>query len=220
DGYTEELCCDIGGSLPAGCTVAFARHGRARPDMQHARIPSPLPKAANQHGHVSALAATVRVQLVEHEELKVGGRPVGKMALCWPYHHVLQHDVVGQQDVRQVIQDALTGFVFFLARVFLEPQRTAGSYGGVSFEGLELAVDEGVHRVDDDGPYLLALRLVAQNVVANRNQIGKALAGARAGGYNVGFPPPCYFDGLALVMIQPDGAPVGMPEELRRGWQQ
>ena len=79
--------------------VAFACHGRgcAHANRRMARIANPRLKTAYQHRHVRALAATVRMQLIEHDELQTAAvfddLPV---EIVLPRHEQLEHHEVRQ----------------------------------------------------------------------------------------------------------------------------
>jgi len=117
------------------------------------------------------LPAPVGVQLVENEELEVLGAPNEFVALARADEHQLQHDVVGQQDVRRVREDRVAVLAAFLAcvpgegdlRVFLSEEL---------LQFADLAVRQGVHRVDDDRLDALAAA-VAEHPVDDRDDVGQ-----------------------------------------------
>jgi hypothetical protein len=63
-----------------------------------------LAGAADQHRDVGALAAAVRVQLVEHQEAQARGL-LEQRRVVWPRQDQLQHHVVGEQDVWRARDD-------------------------------------------------------------------------------------------------------------------
>ncbi len=72
-----------------------------------------------------------------------------------------------------------------------------------------LAVGQGVHRVDDDGPDAPPAAL-AQDVVHDRHDVGHALARAGAGGQHVGQARAGDADGLGLVAVREQRLPVAL----------
>ena len=89
-------------------------------------------RPAYQQGDIGALTATVGVQLVEDEEsqrLSSADQPV---SLHGPGEEVLQHDVVGQQDVWPALQDPVPGLGVLLAGVLGkgDPPLVAGDAPG------------------------------------------------------------------------------------------
>src|SRR5690606_20462284 len=68
-------------------------------------------------------------------------------------------------------------------------------------ELLELAVGQGIHRIDDDG-LNDSPRPMPQDMIHNRHDVGQALAGARTAGEYVRPPLLRLEDGLALMLMQ------------------
>jgi hypothetical protein len=109
--------------------------------------------SADKHGDVSTLTAAVRVKLVKYEEVKSLGGVDQLPSLLGTGEHQFEHHVVGQQDVGRISQDGFAGVALFLAGVTGERHRflaLAVSEPQELLEFEDLAVGEGVHRVDDD----------------------------------------------------------------------
>ena len=81
----------------------------------------------------------------------------------------------------------------------------------------ELAVGQGVHRVDDDR---LDARLVGacglgfEDLVDDRDDVRQALAGAGAGREDVALAGACGLDGLLLVLVKAKLLAVRKPEDV------
>ena len=104
--------------------------------------------------------------------------------------HVLQHHVVGQDDVRRTLQDLLADLLLGLADVHGESQRRLRIVLLlITDQRLILAVDEGVHGVDENRADGVPLWLVAEDSVDDRDQVGQALPGSSPGGDDVRLPP-------------------------------
>ena len=115
--------------------------------------------ATHQQRDVGALTAAVGVELVEDEEAESLGRLDEGVALPWAGQDVLQHHVVGEQDVRGRGDDLLALQLVLLTRVAAESDRplvVRVAEVDELFELPELAVRQGIHRVDDDGLHTLA----------------------------------------------------------------
>lgn len=139
-----------------------------------------LTDAADEHGHISALPAAIRVELVKDQKLEVGGVLLEEAALLRPGEHQLEHHVVGQQDVRRVLEDLLTRLAVLLAGVTaIRHRRLLEADPEELVQLFDLAVRKGIHRVDDDGPDPLAAA-VSQDAVDNRDHVCQRLARARA----------------------------------------
>jgi hypothetical protein len=65
-----------------------------------------------------------------------------------------------------------------------------------------LRVDQRVHGIDDDRAHLAGGRIMFQDVVDDRDEVGQALAGARAGRYDKVLPLSRIIDSSALVAVQ------------------
>ena len=159
--------------------------------------------AADEHRDVRALAAPVGVQLVEDEELEALGGP-HQLTVLAAREQQLQHHVVRQEDVRRIVANRLADGAPFLPRIACEAHRRPAFRVALVEklpELLGLAVGEGVHGVDDDGPDALA-GPVPKHVVHDRHDVGEALAGAGAGGQHAGASLGHLEDRLALVAVE------------------
>ena len=159
--------------------------------------------AADEHCDVRPLSAPVGVQLVEDEEPETLGGPHQRTVLA-AREQQLQHHVVRQEDVRRLVTDGLADGAPFLSRVAREAHRRTAFRVALAEELPELfvlAVGEGVHGVDDDGPDPLA-GSAPKHVVHDRHDVGEALAGDGAGGQHAGPARGHLEDRLALVPVQ------------------
>ena len=196
----EVLAEDLPGVLPQGRRVAGVPQGRggADADQVPCRHPQPGAQAPQQQGQVRALGAVEGVQLVHHHVAQ-GGRGIAgpQRAVPGPQHQVVQHLVVGQQQVRGLLaqggavgDDAAAGHDQALAaglgvapHVEADPQPGEGRHRRHQFRDAPgLIAGQGVHGVDHQG---LDPRLPrgpgAGAVVQHRIEkaLGLAAAGAR-----------------------------------------
>ena len=162
---------------------------------------------ADEQGHVRALAAPVGVQLVQDQEPQALGG-LDQSPVPGTGEHKLEHHVVGQQDVGRIRDDPGPVVRGLLPGVTLERHRRA--LGIAHLEELlqlpELAVGQGVHRVDDDrlDPRPVGPRgLGCQDPVNDRDDVGQALPGPGPGGQHVAAAGASRLDGLALMLVQP-----------------
>ena len=93
---------------------------------------------------------------------KVG---VGEHALRRTEHHILQHYVVGEQDVRRIALNPLLSFILFLPGVAVKTDWNARIVLRVALQRLVLAVNQRVHGINDDGANLVLLRLGAEDMI-------------------------------------------------------
>jgi hypothetical protein len=141
---------------------------------------------AHQQGDVRALAATVGVELVEDQESQPGGG-LDKLLVGEAGEQQLEHHVVGEQDVWRLGLDLFAPLRAVLAGIAREADGAAAAGKAVVEELLELlqlAVGEGIHRIDDDAVDAPG-RCAAKHRVDDRYDVGEALAGAGAGGDDV-----------------------------------
>ena len=110
---------------------------------------------ANEHGHVRALAAAVGVQLVEDQEPQPAADAIEEPLILGPHQHQLGHHVVGQHDLRRMLSQLFARGLRSVAGVLGERHRERPA--GAPFiavlellQRLELRVDQGVHRIDDE----------------------------------------------------------------------
>ena len=168
-----------------------------------------LPDPADQHGDIRALAAAIRMQLVQHDEPQGGGLLYEWLVLpaC---EDQLQHDVVGEKDVRWIVQDLLPVIVVFLAGVPLEADGPSRFFLAEEFlQFSDLAVGKSVHRVDDDGLHALAASR-PQHVVNDGDHVGQALAGPGAGREDVAGSGPRGAYGTILMRMEAHGHAAGL----------
>ena len=104
---------------------AGAGERRRRADAPQVRRLAGIPNAADEQRDVGALAAAVRVQLVEHQEREALRRPDERLVVR-AREDVLEHHVVGQQDVRRMRADLLALLVVLLPGEAAERHRARG----------------------------------------------------------------------------------------------
>ena len=208
--------------LAALLRAAPAAGHRGRGADAEGAVAEGVAAAADEHRDVRALAAPVGMQLVEDEEPET---------LCGPHQRAvlaareqqLQHHVVRQKDIRRIAANRLAFVAPFLPRVARETHRRP-AFRITPAEKLPelfvLAVGEGVHGVDDDGPDAPA-GPGTKHVVHDRHDVGEALAGAGSGGQDAGPALGRHADRVALVSVQEEppaaGVRVGLadPENAR-----
>ena len=148
--FAGDFCHDPVALRFTGC----AGHGGRSTDAHQSVGIQPFAQTAHQQGDIGALTAPVGMQFIQHQKLQPSAMlddlPV---SLRIARQDVFQHHEVGEQDVRGTFGDALPFCCALLAGV-------AGHGDGaiqivVAVKELvqlfELAVGQGIHRVDDDG---------------------------------------------------------------------
>ncbi|MPM32560.1 hypothetical protein SDC9_79124 [bioreactor metagenome] len=154
------------------------------------------PEAAQQHGDVGALGAVVGVELVEHQVGQALGALPPDVLVLLAQEELVEHLVVGQQDVRRsVLDDAVVGDQPLVAdlgplRAFLTGVERGGDAGQAVRrigdqlgETERLVVGQRIHRVEDqrlgagDAPVV-----GPQHVVEDRVEERLGLARPGAGG--------------------------------------
>ncbi len=173
-------------------------------------LPAQLPDQPRKESHVRALASAVGVKLVEHQELEsLGGSD--QLVLPGPCEHQLEHHVVGQQDVRRIGDDLLPFLVGLLTRVAAEGHQRRPVRIAVAKELLQLtqlAVRQGVHRVDDDR-LNASPAAASEDVIYDRHYVGEALSRAGTSGQDVMVTGPCGPDALDLVLVEAQRSFIG-----------
>jgi len=218
----EEARGEVGYHLaPFGCgRLAVRDQRRAGADVDDPGALQAGAQTADEEGHVGTLPAAVGVELVEDE--KEGRARVRSRRDEWcvlrTIEQELGHHVVGEEEVGWVATDRLALFVRCLAGVareaegegsagpFLVPAREFG-------EGVELRIDERVHRVDDEGEGAGLVR-VAGSEVDDRDEVAVALAGAGTGGNDHAPALLDSADRLHLVRVEAEGIAIGSTEDL------
>ena len=199
-------------------------------------------QAAQQHRHVGALGAVVGVELVEHEVLERVGRGLPEALVVAAQQQLVEHLVVGEQDVGRVVADdpavadepavgdpraRARGVV---AGVEAGPDPAQGGLGGdEAGEPAGLVVGESVHRVEDEGLHAGdAGGVGADHVVEDGDEEGLGLARAGAGDDEGGLRAagarrvePLERGGLVGVGVEAGGHPgqrvLGVPGRGREG---
>ena len=98
-------------------------------------------------------------------------------SLARPDQDVLRHHVVGQEDVGRVVENAITILVTVLAGIAAKAHGRIREIPILEFpQRFQLAVDEGVHRVDQQRPYGMSLGVVSYDGVVDGNKVGETLA--------------------------------------------
>ncbi len=197
--------------------AASGGHGGRGADADQFRRLEAFPQTADQQGYVGALAAPVGMQFIQNQKfqpLAVFHHP--------PVHFIeagqnqLQHHEVGQQDVGGVVGDGLTLLGLFLARVTGHGYRPLAWGKAIQkfVELLQLAVGQGVHRIDDDGARARSgvLSLGLEDPVDDRNEKGQGLARCRARGDDIALALLGLGEGFQLVGIELQG--LGIPTRL------
>jgi hypothetical protein len=162
DRCAKQACSHIRHLLPLFAKRTAAGQRRRGANTLEPRVVADLPDTAHQQGDVRSLAAPVGVEFVEHQELKTAGKGSNDLMIARASEEQLEHDVVGQQDIGRVGQDFLPFLFFLLARI--APESSGWSCCGRPFDEeffqfLLLAVGQGIHRIDDNGPNALATPL-------------------------------------------------------------
>ena len=176
----------------------------------------PVLQPAQQHGDLDARRAVVDVGLVQHDEAPEPPRlAVEELTILGPEQQVLQHGVVGDEDVGRRLthplaadqligQEGLVGelltdegfsaglLLFGLARV--AAKSNGGVMGQVPAEALQLVVGQGVHGIEEQRPHARlsqqARLALAQQVIEDGDQESLGLATAGAGGHHHVAPCP------------------------------
>ena len=155
---------------------------------------------AQQHGHISALGTVIGVELIEHQVLQGQGAFFPQARIGLPQQQLVEHFVVGQQDVRRIGAD---GFADVDESVccYCRPFRVSGfarvdgcadalelRVGGDHLcQTLRLVGSQGVHGVQDERADSCPARaFVAHHVVEDRVEERLRLTRARAGGHECG----------------------------------
>jgi hypothetical protein len=146
------------------------------------------------------------MQLVEDEKAQVLVNGVAHSALPHAGQEQFQHHVVGQEYLRRVVAHLLTRCLPLLPCVLAEVHRERPATGVfvvllITGELLKLGIDQGVHRIDDNGRYPRCLR-VAEQMVEDRTNVRQRLAGPRARRDDEILAGSAQLDGLDLVPIQ------------------
>ena len=119
-----------------------------------------MPHPTHQHRHIRTLPAPVGVQLIKNQKLQSLRRPDHLLILrVLARKDVFQHHIVREQDIGRIVLDHLLFCRSLLPCVASksDPFRAFGiAQAEVLLQLLELAVAQGIHRVDDDRPYPLA----------------------------------------------------------------
>ena len=161
------------------------------------------------------------MELIESQELQPL-RGFDDRLLRHPSEDQLEHHVVGEDDVGRIVPNLAALFVGFLTGVATDADGGMVLVERLRLEKLrqlaELAVSQGVHRVDDDRLDSLA-GAVPKHVVDDRDDVAQALSGASPGGEDVVCPRAGDADRLVLMLVEPHreaGAIGGLsgPEDL------
>ena len=218
DGCAEQRGRDPRDLLLLLLRAALGGHRRRRADALDVRRVAGVLEPSDQKRDVGALPPAVGVQLVQDEEPQALGRP-DEAALVRAGQDELEHHVVGEQDVRRVGDDRLALLRRLLPGVPLEGHRLVLGAEEL-LELAELAVGQGIHRVDDDrldARLVGAVRLGFEDLVNDRDDVRQALTGPGAGGEDVALPRVRGLDGLLLVPVEAQFLPVLQPEDVLGG---
>ena len=131
----------------------------------------------------------------------------------------LCHDVVGQENLGRVLAEfAVRGFGCLAGVLGKGYRETAARATLVAvlqfFQRLpQLRVDQGVHRVDDQGRDAVPGCRLASQRLDDREEVGEALAGARAAGDDKALAGPRLRERLDLMLVQVKGLGVGSTKD-------
>lgn len=213
-----------GGRKPGDCLALFERrrafreHRGGGGDVAHIGRTIALFQAARQHRHIRSLTPPIGVQLIKHQKLQ---HVVAEQRLVFAARHQqLAHHVVGEQNLRGLLAHLLTRLLRSLARVFGE---THGERLAIAllvlllqaFQRTQLGVDQRVHRIHNQRDHPLMRVRIAQQVVDNGNQVGKAFARSGAAGDHEAASGVCESQGALLMGEQLVGRAVGSAEDAR-----
>ena len=166
----------------------------------------PFTDPAHEQRHVRTLAAAVRVQLVQDQEVQAFAVADDlAVELLLPCHEELQHHEVGEKDVRGLACNPLPLAPVVLPRVAVERDRPLSRHLVDELGQLiHLRVGERVHRVDDDGVRApLAARVsCSQHVADDGDEEAERLPGPRAGGHHEALAVCGKRDRLLLVLVE------------------
>jgi len=102
--------------------------------------------AAQQHRHVGALSSAIDVQLVDREEPQLARRLSDQCPLLRSDQHVFEHHVIGEENVRWLLEKLLAYLLARLSCVLREAYRAGGPVVGTEgIERVDLTVDQRVH---------------------------------------------------------------------------
>ena len=147
------------------------------------------------------------MEFVENQEVQAlccGDEVATLVRAC---QHQVEHDVVGQENVRRIRKDLPTVVLALLARVASESDRLVTVAVSVLEELLQLehlAVCQGVHRIHDDrlhAPPRVLLALT-QDPVDDRHDVGQGLARAGPSCQHVRVPGRRRSYGVSLVPVE------------------
>src|SRR5258708_39423311 len=158
--------------------------------------------APHKQGNVSSLATTVGMQFIQNQKLQRFGAE--QSSLGRTREDQFEHDIVGEQDVGWICNDALALFIRFLASITLEGDRA--SFVGITqaeklLQFLHLAIRQCIHGIDNDGLDTMP-GAVAQHIIDDRDNVSKAFSRTCAGGEDITRASAGAVDGLGLICVQ------------------
>ena len=228
-GRERDTCQLFGEADDLAVSIWAAERGTGQNVLHGIRLADPGAKTAHQQTRLHPGSAFVDVRFVQNDilQLSSGKDPV----ILWTKHHVFQHGIVRDQDVRRLLLHLLAGdqfigkrvdrravgvlmcFVVLVERLALLMRRVAVIYAEADrrivfqqgAQALDLVVGQRVHRVNDDGSdagiQFAAFRF-AQDVVENRDQKAFGFTGACARRHDQTLPLGSFLQRLLLVQIQ------------------
>ena len=132
---------------------------------------------------------SIGMKFIQHQKLQpLSGSDDLLIEGVLPGEDVLQHHVVRQQDVRRVVLNPFPFRIFVLAGIAREANFLGALWIAVAeilLQLFELAVAQGIHRVDDDRPNALGgvTRPASRDdALHHRQDVADRLAGTGAGG--------------------------------------
>jgi hypothetical protein len=115
--------------------------------------------------------------------------------------------VIGQQDMRRIGQNPVAILAAVLPGVARKSQRAFRPILPEIVQCLELTVDQGVRRINDESAHRMIGRIVFEHVVDNRHEVRQALARSGAGGDKVRLVLSSGGDCFSLVLVEADVKP-------------
>lgn len=173
------------------------------PDVLEGFTSHAVAQPADQQGNISALTASVCMKFIHYQKPQTSRR-FNQLSFIRSGEDEFGHYIVRNKDVRRVRDYRLALLVLLLAGVLRKLHRRSAFGIPVVKELLqfaELAVGEGIHRVDDQG-LDASPRTSSQDLIDDRNDIGKALTGCGAGRQNVVASLNCPTNRIGLMAVQ------------------
>ena len=205
---SEETCGHISHCLGSAGAFSLVGHGGRGANTDGRLVwRAPVPKSADKDGHVRSLAPPIGVELVKDNELHSPGM-VDDFGIQFvlPGQQQLGHHEVGQQNIGRLPGNALALLPAFLARVATHDRLQSFRQAGLGNEFLnlvDLAIGQGIHGIDNDGPrppWLPGLT-GTDDGVHNGNEEAERLARPGPRSHHIALPRAGFGNGLGLMSI-------------------